>query len=82
MAAPTRSLLSRQRRWPSASSWHPAERVTSWFSTRLAFDLDLSLYFKLERTDFPECRLRHVDTWCYSFQFDVMTHYDGDDHAL
>jgi hypothetical protein len=38
-------------------------RSTSWFYIRLAFDdLDLAgLYLKFERTDFPECRLRHVD---------------------
>ena len=33
----------------------------SWFYIRLGFGLDLGLCLKFERTNFPECRLRHVD---------------------
>src|SRR5258707_10710788 len=57
MAATTRSLLSRQRRWRLASSWpHPMVRSISWFYIWLAFDLDLGLYPKFERGDLPGCR--------------------------
>jgi hypothetical protein len=58
-------------------------RSISWFYIRLAFDLDLGLYLKLEQTDLPEYRLRHADGWCWDgFQFNVMTLYDGDDYTL
>ena len=57
MAAPTRSLLSKQRRWPLESSWQPPmAQIISRFYIRLAFDLDLGLYLKCERADFPECQ--------------------------
>jgi hypothetical protein len=40
-------------------------RSISWFYVRLVFDSGLGLYLKIERTDFPECRLRHADSWCW-----------------
>jgi hypothetical protein len=50
---------------------------------RLAFDLDLGLYLKFERTDFAECRSRLADSWCWDgCQFNVMTVYDDDDYEL